>query len=138
MVNPQFELQTKIDSIIQQHLPFSSFKLESRQSLLRRQWYIQAKRDLAPGSIPDNRLSILTQDFWNTNKLKEFIPPNSFYHALLLAIERERNHPNLRQAVSPSFSIKVSPPLSFKGVSILVLRVGSRSGVWCPWFFFQF
>jgi len=45
----------------------------------------------------------LTQDFWNKNKHKEFIPLNSFYHELLLAIERERNHPNLRWSVRSSF-----------------------------------
>jgi len=102
MAGAQSELQMKVDSILQQYFPFASYKLESRQSRLRRQWYIHAKKDLAR-SIPDNRLVILTQDFWNKNKHKEFIPLNSFYHELLLAIERERNHPNLRWSVRSSF-----------------------------------
>ena len=81
LAQEQALLHDQVSAIIDS-FPFTSFKLEPRQSRLRREWFHQGNALLQQNSISETRVLAMTRDFWEINNYKEFIGQNAFLHAL--------------------------------------------------------
>jgi len=81
----QVILQLQAEKFIHDSLLFSDNKMEPRQFCLRRGWLCQGRLLLRSNAvqrqITETKLVMLTRDFWNANKYKEFIPRHGFSRA---------------------------------------------------------
>jgi len=110
LAQEQAILQDQVSAIVVS-FPFTSFKLEPRQSRLRREWFHRGNALLhQQNSISETRRLAMTRDFWEINNYKEFIGQNAFLYALSDVLPTHSNEivnlcPKFMSMVAEEFSL---------------------------------
>jgi hypothetical protein len=126
LAKEQMRLQLRINGILQ-GLPFALDKVRPIELNHRDDWLLLATKDPLCDRIPDDRLDALTRDFWNANKHKQFIPPQSFSKAVGKVLRKTYPQALSRNLLSMLIDLFC---LNVEGKSN-ALQHYSRFEVWC-------